>query len=171
MSTFSIRPATIGDLAAITEIYNHAVLHTVATFDIVEKTIDAQRVWFKKHRGKYPILVAEVNGTVAGWAALTAWSDKPAYAGTAEISLYVQEEFQRRGIGQKLSEAIVEEGRKAGLHTLIAVIADENRTSINLAESLGFKHIGVLKEVGFKFGRLLDVVLMQKIYDQRTFLR
>ena len=91
-------------------------------------------------------------------------SERRAYAGTAEISLYVKEEFRGRGIGRQLMEAIIEEGQIVGLHTVIARIAGENRVSIHLHESLGFKQIGVMKEVGRKFGRLLDIELMQKIY-------
>ena len=106
-----------------------------------------------------------MDGIIIGWAALSQWSDRPAYAGTAEISLYIQEEFQGKGFGRQLSEAIIEAGLRVGLHTLIARVAEGNEASIALAESQGFEHIGVMREVGFKFGRLIDVHMMQKIYD------
>jgi len=161
----TIRKATPADLGAITEIYNAAIRNTVATFDTEPKTDVEQKSWFDSHGARYPILVAEQDNLIVGWASLSQWSDRCAYADTAEASLYVREEHQGRGIGRKLNEAIVQAGRKAGLHTLIARIAAGNQASIHLAEVAGFKHIGVMKEVGQKFGRRLDVHLMQFIYE------
>jgi len=161
----TIRKATLPDLSAITEIYNAAILKTVATFDTEPKTDAEQKSWFNGHGAKYPILVAEQDNLIVGWASLSMWSDRCAYADTAETSLYVREEYQGRGIGRKLNEAIIQEGGKAGLHTLIARIAADNEASTHLAELAGFKHIGIMKEVGRKFGRRLDVHLMQFIYE------
>jgi len=163
-----IRPARLEDLDSITQIYNEAVQTTVATFDTEPKTLEQQRAWFENHGPKHPLLVAESDGVIWGWASLSKWSDRRAYADTAEISLYVKEEVRGRGIGRKLLEAIVGEGEKAGLHTVIARIAGANSVSIHLHESLGFEHIGIMREVGRKFGQLLDVYLMQKIYPSRT---
>lgn len=159
-----IRHAGSTDLGSITRIYNEAIAKTTATFDTEPKTPGEQESWFAKHGPKHPILVAESDDIVVGWASLSQWSDRCAYADTAEISLYVREEFQGKGIGKKLMETIVDEGQKAGLHTVVARIADENDISIHLHESVGFQHIGVMREVGRKFGKLLDVHLMQKIY-------
>ena len=160
-----IRQAILEDLGAITEIYNEAILKTVATFDTKPKTLEEQKIWFGNHGSKYPILVAEQDGLVVGWASLSRWSDRCAYSDTAEISLYVKEEFRGKGIGRKLMEAIIREGQKAGLHTVIARIAEGTEVSIHLHESVGFEHIGIMKEVGRKFSKLLDVYLMQKTYD------
>jgi L-amino acid N-acyltransferase YncA len=165
MNMLIIREATLQDLSAITEIYNTAILTTVATCDTEPKTEAEQRSWFDHHGPKYPILVAEQDNLIVGWASLSMWSDRCAYSDTAEASLYVREGHQGRGIGRKLSEAIIQQGRKADLHTLIARIAEGNEASIHLAESVGYKHIGVMREVGRKFGRLLDVYLMQYIYE------
>jgi phosphinothricin acetyltransferase len=161
----TVRRAVLPDLDAITEIYNAAILKTVATFDTEPKTDLEQKSWFDGHGAKYPILVAEQDGLIVGWASLSQWADRCAYSDTAEASLYVREGHQGQGIGRKLNEAIIEEGRKAGLHTLIARIAEGNDASVHLAESSGYKHIGIMKEVGWKFGRLLDVYLMQLIYE------
>jgi L-amino acid N-acyltransferase YncA len=165
MTDYIIRPATPEDLPAITEIYNQAVAHTVATFDTEEKSVEDRRAWFGQHGPNHPVFVAESNGTIAGWAALSPWSNRPAYAGTAEGSIYVREGCQGEGLGRRLSETIITAGREAGLHTLIARIAEGNDASLHLAESMGFQHIGVMKEVGFKFGRWLNVVMMQLMYD------
>ena len=161
----TIRKATLKDLGAITEIYNAAILTTVASFDTETKTDAEQKRWFRHHGRKYPILVAEEDNLIVGWASLSQWSDRGAYAGTAEASLYVREGYQGRGIGRKLSEAIIKAGRQAGFHTLIARIEGSNEVSLHLAESVGYRHIGVMKECGRKFGRLLDVHLMQYIYE------
>ena len=161
----TVRKATLEDLAAITQIYNDAILKTVATFDTDPKTAEEQMMWFADHGPEYPILVADNNGLVVGWASLSRWSDRCGYSNTAEISLYVDEKHQGKGIGRKLLEAIVREGREAGLHTVIARIAEGSEASINLHKSFGFEHIGTVKEVGRKFGKRLDVHLLQKIYD------
>ena len=161
-----VRKATINNIRDITQIYNEAILKTVATFDTEIKTIDEQKIWFKQHGPKNPIIVAEYNGKIAGWASLSNWSDRCAYSDTAEISVYVKEEFQRKGIGKKLMNEIVKQGEKSGLHTLIARITSGNKVSVNIHKAVGFEHIGVMKECGYKFGKRLDVYFMQKIYQK-----
>jgi len=159
-----IRKALPGDIEAITEIYNEAILTTDATFDMEPKTLAEQKVWFEAHGPKNPVMVASVDGVVAGWASLSQWSTRCAYTDTAEISLYVKSEYRRRGLGKLLMAAILEEGQKAGLHTVLSRITGGNTVSICLHEKFGFEHIGTMKEVGLKFDKLLDVVMMQKVY-------
>ncbi|GIK40922.1 MAG: N-acetyltransferase [Chloroflexota bacterium] len=162
--TLAVRPAQLADIPAITAIYNEAILTTVATFDTEPKSEADRAAWLAAHGPRHPILVAEVNGQVVGWASLSKWSDRLAYADTAEISLYVQSSQRGQGIGKRLVEALVAEGEKAGLHTLIARIAAGNEVSVRLHQAAGFAPIGVMREVGRKFGQLLDIHLMQKIY-------
>ena len=164
----TIRRASTDDLAAVTEIYNEAIHKTVATFDTTPKTLKEQEIWFNEHGPKNPIMVAEHDVHIIGWASLSAWSDRCAYSDTAEVSVYIKEEHQGKGIGRKLLETIIKEGEKLGLHTVIARIAKGNEISVHLHESVGFEKIGVMKEVGRKFGKLLDVYLMQKIYTNPT---
>jgi L-amino acid N-acyltransferase len=159
-----IRKAIYTDVPAITGIYNEAILTTTATFDTEPKTTAAQRKWFKAHGPKNPILVAVEGGKVVGWASLSAYSDRCAYSGTAELSVYVKEKFRNQGIGRKLMETVLAAGKKAGLHTVISRIAGGNDISIHLHREFDFADVGVMKEVGNKFGQLLDVYLMQKIY-------
>ncbi len=159
----TIRPAVLADLDGITEIYNNAILETVATFDTEPKTRREQEAWFAEHGAREPVLVAEEDDIIVGWASLSQWSDRCAYMDTAKSSLYVRKECRGRGIGKKLGQAIVDAGKLAGLHTLIARVAEGNEVSIHLFESTGFEPIGVMKEVGLKFGRRLDVYLLQKI--------
>ncbi len=159
-----MRRATLDDLGAITDIYNEAIVTTVATFDTETKSLEEQKAWFAHHGEKHPVLVAEEDGVITGWASLSAYSDRCAYAETAEISLYIRKEFRGKGIGKKLTQRIIEEGKAAGLHSLLARIAAENEVSIRLAKAAGFERVGVMREVGCKFGRRLDVEILQYIY-------
>jgi len=109
-------------------------------------------------------MVAEEGNVVIGWASLSEWSDRRAYADTAEISLYVKEEHRGKGTGRILLETIILEGEKAGLHSVVARIVAGNDVSVHLHESVGFENVGTMREVGRKFGRLLDVIVMQKVY-------
>lgn len=159
-----IRHAYIKDLKAITDIYNEAILTTDATFDTEPKTVAEQKAWFKEHGKRNPIMVAVMDNTICGWASLSKWSTRRAYADTAEISVYVKQEYHNRGIGKRLMEKLLDEGEKVELHTVISRITDGNSVSIRLHEEFGFQHIGIMKEVGRKFDRTLDVCMMQKIY-------
>lgn len=160
----TIREARREDLVTITEIYNEAIVKTAATFDTGPKSIEEQRVWLGRHNAKYPILVAENQRLVVGWASLSMWSDRCGYSDTAEISLYIKEGYRNGGIGRTLLEATLKKGKDEGLHTVIARIVGNNQASIHLCDVFGFVHIGTMREVGRKFGKLLDVDLMQKIF-------
>ena len=160
-----IRPATESDLPGILEIYNDTILNTTATFDTEPKSVDERTKWLQSHDERHPILVAVVDGGVVGWASLTRWSERRAYDDTAETSFYVHSTHRGRGVGRKLKEAIIEEARRLGYHTLIALVAEGSQESIHLNERAGFVHVGTLKEVGRKFDRLLDVHVMQKMLD------
>jgi L-amino acid N-acyltransferase YncA len=160
----NIRQATLTDLAQITEIYNDAIEKTTSTFDTEPKTLEEQQAWYSAHDDRHPVLIAEEDGLVVAWASLSRWSDRCAYSDTAEISLYVKEKYRRKGIGKQLMASIVREGKTAGLHTMIARIAGSNKISVDLCRSFGFQYVGTMREVGKKFGNLLDVHLMQLTY-------
>ncbi len=161
-----IKKATIDNLKDITDIYNEAIQKTVATFDTEPKTIEQQKVWFNEHGKNNPIIVAELKGIIVGWAALSKYSTRCAYSNTSEISLYIREEYQGKGVGKKLMHEIIKKGKKTNIHVVLARITEGNEISVNLHKSIGFEHIGTMKEVGYKFGKLLDVHLMQKIYKK-----
>ncbi|MFO1095610.1 MAG: N-acetyltransferase family protein [Planctomycetaceae bacterium] len=153
------------DAPAIADIYNEAILTTTATFDTEPKSVEERTGWLESHDDRHPVLVAEVDGRVVGWAALSPWSDRCAYADTAETSFYVHSAHRGRGIGRGLKAAIIEEARRLKYHTLIARVAEESSESIHLNEAAGFVHVGTLREVGRKFGRRLSVHIMQKMLD------
>src|SRR5436190_14318469 len=160
----SIRPAKAIDQQRIMEIYNDAVLNTTATFDTETRTIDKQLAWFNSHKKNHPVFVAEKESNVIGWASLSPWSDRCAYDTTVEVSVYIDKNFREKGIGGKLLELVTIEGKKLGNHTVLSRITEGNEVSIHLHEKFGYKHVGVMKEVGFKFGRFLDVNMMQLVY-------
>jgi phosphinothricin acetyltransferase len=159
-----IRKAEDSDQEAIMGIYNEAVENTTATFDTELRSFEKQLSWFKAHKKNHPVLVAEKEKQVVGWASLSPWSDRCAYDATVEISVYVHHAYRSSGIGSQLMKAVIEEGRLQKNHTVISRITEGNEASIKLHEKLGFQHIGTMKEVGFKFGKFLDVQLMQLMY-------
>jgi phosphinothricin acetyltransferase len=163
MDEARIRRARTDDLGAITDIYNEAVVNSTATFDIEPRSADEQRRWFEQHGSRHPILVAETEGRVVGWASLNAWSDRRAYDWTGELSLYISAGFRDRGIGRGLLERLIAEAEQLGYHALLARIVAGNEASLHLAESLGFEPVGVMREVGRKFDRWLDVQVLERL--------
>ncbi len=170
MQATAVRRAALPDLPAITAIYNDAILRTTATFDTEPKTESEQLAWFQAHDDRHPVFVAVLDGRIVGWVSLSRWSDRCAYSETAEVSAYVDASFRGRGVGRQLMEAIDKEAQGCGLHTLIARIVEGNEPSLRLCVSFGFERVGVMKEVGLKFGRRLDVIIMQKVYREAPLL-
>ena len=158
-----LRHAALADAPAIAAIYNEAILTTTATFDTETKSVEDRIAWLAAHGARHPVIMAEVEGTVIGYACLSRWSDRRAYDDTAETSFYVRSEFRGQGAGRRLKEAILEEARRLGYHSLIARVAQGSEESLHLNLSMGFVLVGTLKEVGLKFGRRLDVHVMQKM--------
>lgn len=165
MSLVTIRRARLADAAAIASIYNEAIATTTATFDLEPKSVADREDWLREHDDRHPVLVADVDGQIAGWASLTKYSDRAAYDETAETSFYVASSFRGHGIGRALKTAIIDEARRLGYHSLIARVTAESHASVHLNVEAGFRLVGTLREVGRKFGRLLDVHIMQKMLD------
>jgi L-amino acid N-acyltransferase YncA len=164
MTPLSIRPAAVADIAAITRIYRHAVEHGTASFEIEapDETEMARRLQAML-QGGYPYLVAERAGTIAGYAYAGAYRARPAYHWSVEDSIYVAPDMQRQRVGSQLLTRLIEEAERRGFRQMIAVIGDSAQTpSIAVHERAGFTHIGTLRAVGFKHGRWLDSVLMQR---------
>lgn len=159
---YSIRTATAADIPALLEIYNHAVLHSVATFDLEPRTEEAGRAWLAAHTGCHPLVVAEVQGVVAGYASLSPYRPMPAYGSTAEFSLYIHPDYQRRGLGRALAEHVLALARAdARLHLIVSVITASHAVSLALHKKLGFRLCGTLHEAGYKFGAYHDVVHLE----------
>jgi len=160
----TVRIADSNDAEAIADIYNYEVENTTATFDLVRRTIDAQREWLAARTGAFSAIVAhDTEHGVIGFAALSTYRDRAGYRTTVENSVYVRRDHQRRGVGRLLLGSLVELARDSGFHTIIARIDSQSHGSLALHRSLGFTEIGVEREIGRKFGRWLDSVIMQKM--------
>ncbi len=158
-----IRKAIPSDAAAITEIYNDAVLNTTATFDTEIKDVNERLNWLTNRSEDFPVLVSEDEHGITGYASLSRWSDKKAYDITAELSLYIHPLHRGKGIGKTLLKELLQKASGTGLHSIISRITEGNSQSIYLHELNGFVTVGVLKQSGKKFGKLLDVTIMQKM--------
>ena len=159
-----IRDATEADLPAIRDVYNHAVEHTTAIWNETIVDLDNRRDWFSARRAKgFPVLVAEKDGAVAGYASYGDWRAFDGYRHTVEHSVYVDKDCRGAGIGRLLMLALIERARAAGMHVMIAGIEAENVPSIRLHESLGFRMAGRFTEVGRKFDRWLDLACMELV--------
>ncbi|MGQ0586313.1 MAG: GNAT family N-acetyltransferase [Gammaproteobacteria bacterium] len=163
---FLIRPATEADLPGIFAIYDREVLTGTATFDTEPKSATERQAWLRDDAGgKYPILVAEIGGAIAGWARLYAWSNRCAYARAAENAVYVHADQRGKGVGQALLAELIRLAPQRGVHVLLARVVEGNPASLALHEAQGFTTIGVMRKVGEKFGRVLDVRLLERQLD------
>ncbi|MDP2950208.1 MAG: N-acetyltransferase family protein [Chloroflexota bacterium] len=165
MSECTLREATVADQSAIMDIYNDAVLHSTATFDLDPRTWEVQQQWFQQHRPPHRIFVATLGDAVAGWGSLSPFRPKPGYRFTAEDSIYVHKDFRGRGMGAALLGLLIEAARRGRFHSIMALIDGDNTVSVHLHERFGFRHVGTFPQVGFKFGRWLDVVHMQRVLE------
>ena len=164
MSSASVRAATAGDIPAITRIYGHAVKHGTASFEL-EPPDEAEMA----HRmqtlldGGYPYFVAETDGALVGYAYAGPYRPRPAYRFSVEGSIYIDPSAQRRGIGRVLLEHLIAECERRGFRQMVAVIGDSAQTaSIELHRALGFRLVGTVENVGYKFDQWLDSVNMQR---------
>jgi L-amino acid N-acyltransferase YncA len=163
MSAVEIRPASEADLPAITAIYEHAVLKGTATFELVPPDLAEMRRRFDALiSGGFPYLAATLDGRVVGYAYAGAYRPRPAYRFTVENSIYLDPAIHRQGIGLKLMQRLIEECTARGHRQMIAVIGDSaNAGSLGVHTRCGFQMIGTHPNVGLKFGRWLDIVMMQ----------
>lgn len=162
-----IRRAVRGDCPAILAIYNHAVLHTTASYDYEPRTLEQRLDWFDAHRrDDFAIFVAEAEaGEIVGWSALNKYHDRVGFRFTTENSIYVAESWRGCGLGGRLLEPLVVAAEGRGLHAIIAAIDAANEASIRLHARFGFEKVGHFRQVGFKFDRWLDVVYMERLID------
>jgi phosphinothricin acetyltransferase len=157
-----VRRAARTDVPGILAIYNDAVLNTTASYDYEPRSLEQRLAWFDDHVAhNYPIFVAEASGRIVGWSSLNRYHDRMGYRFTTENSIYVAADWRGRGIGKRLMPPLIEAARGRSLHAILAAIDGTNHASIRLHRAFGFETVGCFKQVGFKFGRWLDVVYMQ----------
>lgn len=158
-----IRTATLADAAAIREIYNHEVENTTATMDLVPRSLADQEQWISDRSGAFATIVAEVDGLVVGFAAFSPYKERAAYRPTVEDSVYVRRDLGGRGIGKALLTALIDVAASSGFHSMMARIEASGTASRALHTACGFREVGVEVEVGRKFNRWIDMVLMQRL--------
>ena len=166
-----IRDAAAADIPAITDLYNAWIPSRTVTWTEDLETVEQRAAWFERQRVyRFPVLVADVDGEVIGFTTFEHFRGEgkwPGYRGTAELSIHVREDNWGRGVGRALIEGLIERACVANIHVLVAAIDGENEASIRFHERLGFVEVARMPETGQKFGRWLDLVLMQRVLDSR----
>ena len=163
MAEITLRLANPADAEAIRTIYNHEVLHSFATFDLVPRTLEDQREWIERRSGAFAALVAVEGGTVVGFGSLSPYKERAAYRTSVEDSVYVAGGQQGRGIGKMVVTELLEVARASGFHAVFARISGPSDASRALHASCGFQLVGIEREVGRKFNRWLDVAIMEAL--------
>lgn len=167
-SSITIAPASVGDLEAINEIYNHYVRTSAVTFDLEPRTMTWRRDWFATYadEGRHRLLVARDGGGVLGYASSSPYRPRAAYGPSVETSVYLGAEHIGRGIGRALYAALLAELEGQDVHRAYAGIALPNPASVRLHERLGFRRVGYFSEQGRKFGRYWDVVWYERRFPE-----
>ena len=162
--TIQIRPYSEADVPSILDIINDNILHSTSLYDYEPRSLAKQNDLLNDKTAKnFPVIVAEIDGKIAGFGMYGEFRFRDAYRFTVEHSVYVSKDFKGKGVGGKLLQSLIDLAKKQGLHTMIGVIDAENTESILFHEKYGFKNVGIIKESGFKFNRWLDSVFMQRM--------
>jgi L-amino acid N-acyltransferase YncA len=159
----TLRHATVDDLDAINAIYNHYVEHSTCTYQTVPSTAQERRAWFDTHGPEHPVIVAEENGQIVGWASLSRFHPRQAYCHSVEDSIYLHHQYRGKGLGSLLLGELLRLAKIIGHHTVLGGADSEQTASIALHAKFGFEKVSHLKEVGHKHGRWLDVIWLQKM--------
>jgi L-amino acid N-acyltransferase YncA len=161
-----VRAARVSDADAIRAIYNVEVETSTVTFDLVPRSLADQQAWLAERSGVHAVLVAQDDaGDVVAFGSLSPWRDRPAYSTSVEDSVYVRHDAQGRGVGKAVLEELVATATRHGFHACFARIVGGHEASIALHEAFGFEIVGTEREVGRKFGRWLDVIVMERLLD------
>ena len=163
----SIRHAEERDAEAIRSIYNYEVEHETATFDLVPRSLEDQLEWQQARTGAFCVYVAELDGEVVGFGALSPYKERAAYRTSVEDSVYVRRDLGRQGIGRAMLSHLLEAAENGGFHAVMARITTLSEGSIALHEALGFQLVGIERQIGRKFNKWLDVALMQCLLTER----
>ena len=168
-TTLRIRRALIGDALVICEIYNHEVQFETSTFDLVPRTLEYQEAWITARSGAFSAIVCVTpEDEVVGFGALSEYRDRAAYSTSVENSVYVKRDLGRRGIGRLILSTLLEQAADSGFHVVMARIEATGTASRALHESCGYSLVGIEREIGRKFGKWLDVALMQCVLHERS---
>jgi phosphinothricin acetyltransferase len=161
--TITIRPASVGDADAICTIYNQGIVDRIATLETALRTPAERRVWLEGRDARHPVIVADVDGTVVGWASLNIFNPREAYDHVADFSVYVERSWRGSGVGSQLLARLIELARAAGFHKMVLAALSHNAAGLALYTRAGFSRVGIYREHGQLDGRWVDVLVMEKI--------
>jgi L-amino acid N-acyltransferase YncA len=160
-----IRTATVADADQICRIYNEGIEDRVATLETEERAPAERAAWLEARGPRHPVLVAEGEGAVVGWASLNVFNARRAYEHVADLSLYVQREARGHGVGSRLLEALVARARELGYHKLVLAAFPWNEAGMRAYRRAGFREVGIYREQGRLDGRWVDTIVMEKILE------
>ena len=163
MDGIRIRTASVDDAAAIVEIYNQGIEDRVATFETALRSAEDQRAWLQAIAGRYPAVVAQIDGEIIGWAGAGPYRDRECYRGIGEFSMYVHRDWRGRGVGDLLVVALINEAERLGLWKLLSRIFPFNEASRALCRKHGFREVGLYEKHARLDGRWLDVVIVERL--------
>ena len=163
MSEWVIRDARDTHLPAVRAIFNHWIEHSTASFRTAPDSEEQTRAWYSGRGPEHPVIVAEADGEVLGWASLNPHKATGGYRHTVELSVYLRDDARGHGLGKRLVGELLERAARAGHHAVLGGVCTEQAASMRLHESLGFVKVAHFREVGFKFGRWLDVAYFEKL--------
>jgi len=164
--TVTIRPAAFaapGDIEVICAIHNQGIADRIATLDTTPRTTDDTHAWLSERHPRHPVIVAEVDGTVVGWASLNPFNARAAYDNVADFSVYIERGWRGKGIGRQLLEQLIDLARGIGFHKMVLAAMAYNSAGIALYSRAGFSRVGVYHEQGQLDGKWVDVVIMERI--------
>src|SRR5215216_3014534 len=167
MHEVTVRPANAADVPEITRIYNEGIRDRLATLETEERTPQERLAWLEARDERHPVLVAEREGAVAGWGSLNVFNPRPAYRHVADFSIYVGREARGAGIGQALLAALIARARELEYHKLVLAAFPHNAVGMRLYTRSGFREVGVYREQGLLDGRWVDVVIMERLLDEK----
>ena len=163
MDGIHIRPVTIEDAAAVAEIYNQGIEDRLATYETTPRSAEDQQAWLQSIAGRYPAVVAQIDGEIIGWAGAGAYRGRECYRGIGEFSMYVRRDWRRRGVGDLLLAGLISEAERLGLWKLLSRIFPFNEASRALCCKHEFREVGVYKKHARLDGRWLDVVIVERL--------
>jgi L-amino acid N-acyltransferase YncA len=163
-----VRNATLADAAAIAEIYNQGIEDRVATYETTRRTAEDQQAWLQAIAGRYPAVVAQIDGEIIGWAGAGPYRNRDCYRGIGEFSMYVHRDWRRRGVGDLLLAGLISEAERLGLWKLLSRIFPYNEASRALCCKHGFREVGVYEKHARLDGRWLDVVIVERLIPSST---
>jgi phosphinothricin acetyltransferase len=165
-SKIIVRNAFVDDLPEILDIYNEVILNTTSVYSEQPHTLEMRIAWFNERiTANFPVIVVELDGVIIGFASYGHFRAWPCYRFTVEHSVYIHAEYRGKGVSKILLKEIIDRAKKAGLHALIAGVDSENEVSLKLHQSFGFIQVARFKEVGFKFGRWLDLIFLEMLLE------